>query len=434
MRHLLRSLPTLGLAFLLLLTACNPGTETMEPTVAPTAEPTLAPTATPAEFDVSQPLPTGDPSEPVEVAAPETLGICEAAPLPELPIRPADATDYAKGAGIESAELIIYEYSDFQCPGCAGIAPVLAEFLRQHPEVALVYRHFPLDFHPHAGITAQAAEAAGVQGKFWEMHDLLFLHAQEWSALTADEMRGTLTGYARELDLDVDAFDAALDDGTYAEKVQSQYDESIALGLPGTPTFIFGNVLFPSDIGLSLQGMDSFLSILQRQDDLFFANPPEMTVEEGQALEALFKTSKGDIRVNLLPVSAPTFVNSFVFLAEEDWYDGAEFFFVRDNFVAVTGDPTNSTIGYPGYYCQGETHGAFDRPGLLGMLSNGQFFFTLGSDAAQLSGQFSLIGQVVEGLDVLDALARRVVGDPSAPVADVVESIEIERQQTAERQ
>ncbi len=134
-----------------------------------------------------------------------------------------------------------------------------------------------------------------------------------------------------------------------------------------------------------MQGLESFLSILQNEDDLFYAAPPEQTVETEDAYEALFKTSKGDIRVNLLPVSAPTNVNSFIFLAEEDWYDGAEFLFVRDNFVAISGDPTNSTIGRLGYYCEGETQEDFDRP-LVGMLANGQFFFTLGSDAAQLSG------------------------------------------------
>jgi peptidyl-prolyl cis-trans isomerase B (cyclophilin B) len=118
-------------------------------------------------------------------------------------------------------------------------------------------------------------------------------------------------------------------------------------------------------------------------------------------------------------------VNSFVFLSQEGWYDGSEFFFVQENFVAVSGDPTNSTIGYPGYYCEGEEQGVFDRVGLVGMLASGQFFITLGTDASQLSGQFALIGQVTEGLDVLSQLARRQLGDPSAPTADVLETIVI---------
>jgi protein-disulfide isomerase/cyclophilin family peptidyl-prolyl cis-trans isomerase len=361
----------------------------------------------------------------VEVSAPEEPGVCEAAPLPELPVRPADDADWVKGADPEEAEVVIYEYSDFQCPGCGGMAPVMQDFLAVNPQVSLVYRHFPLDFHEYAGITAEAAEAAGAQDKFWEMHDLLFDQAQQWSSLSEEELRETLTGYAEELDLDVDEFNQALDDGTYTEDVQADYDEARELGLPGTPSFVFNNVLFPSDIGLSFQGLTSFLTILEDQDELFYDSPPEATVSADEEYEAVLSTSQGEITIKLLPESAPTHVNSFVFLAEEDWYAGSDFFFVRDNFVAVTGDPTNSSVGYPGYFCTGEEQSTFDRPGLVGMLSNGQFFVTLGAEASQLNGQFAMIGQVTEGLDVLDQLARRVVGDPNAPEADVLESIEI---------
>ena len=150
-----------------------------------------------------------------------------------------------------------------------------------------------------------------------------------------------------------------------------------------------------------------------------------MTITAEDAFEAVLKTSKGDIRVNLLAEAAPANVNSFIFLAQENWYDGADFFYVRDNFVAVTGDPTNSTVGYPGYTCEGETQGTFDRPGLVGMLRMASSSSHWGPDAAQLTGQFSLIGQVVEGLEVLDTLARRAMGDPSAPTADVLETVEI---------
>ncbi len=424
MQNVIRRLPTLGLVMILLLVACAPSTTaTPEPTVAPTTAPTTAAEEGPAEAPTVGP--TADPNEPVTVTSPETPGECQTAPLPELPVRPADETDWVKGASLEEADLIIYEYSDFECPGCGGMYPVLDEFLSLNPGVALVYRHFPLDFHQHAQITSEAVEAAGAQGKFWEMHDLLFDESTQWVSASDDEIRSLLSTYAEQLDLDVDQFDTALEEGTYVEKVQSQYDEARELGLPGTPSFIFDDILFPSDIGLSLQGLTAFLNILERQDEIFYAAPPEMTLDEEGSYAAVLTTTKGDIRVRLLPESAPVLVNNFVFLAQEDWYDGADFFFVRDDFVAVTGDPTNSTIGYPGYYCQGETQGTFDRAGLLGMLSNGQFFLTLGADAAQLNDQFALIGQVVEGLDVLDELARRVVGDPAAPEPDALNSIEI---------
>ncbi|MGC9468792.1 MAG: peptidylprolyl isomerase [Anaerolineae bacterium] len=424
MTKIMRKLPTVALIIVLLLSAC--GTATPEPTTAPTDTPEVEATAPVEgpEAPTSVP-PTANPGDPVEVTAPETPGMCQAAPLPELDVREADETDWVKGTPLDEAEMIIYEYSDFQCPGCAGMYPVLESFLELNPGTALVYRHFPLDFHEHAQITSEAAEAAGAQGKFWEMHNILFDNTSEWIPLSADEIRDQLSTYAEEIGLDVEQFNEALEEGTYTEKVQGQYDESRELQLPGTPSFIFDNVLFPSDIGLSLQGLTAFLNIIERQDEIFFPAPPEMTIDEDSEYEAVLTTSKGDIRVNLLPKSAPVHVNNFVFLAQEQWYSGSDFFFVRDDFVAVTGDPTNSTVGYPGYYCQGETESTFDRPGLMGMLANGQFFLTLGADASQLSGQFALIGQVVEGLDVLDELTRRVVGDPSAPAADVVESIQI---------
>ena len=425
MNKLWWKLPTLGLVIIMLVSACGSGTDatpTAVPTDVPAPEPTVAPTEAP---EVQPTVALADPSEPVSVTPPEELGYCEAAPLPELPIRPVDDTDWVKGAGAEDAEVTIIEYSDFQCPGCGGIYPILQTLLDENPTVRLVYRHFPLDFHQHAYITAEAAEAAGAQGKFWEMHNLLFDQAAEWSVLSEVEVRSLMSVYAEKLDLDIEAFDAALDNGTYTEKIQAQYEESLEVGLPGTPSFLFDNVLFPSDIGLSSQGMKSFMEILQNKDEIFFDAPPELIVTADDTYEAVISTSKGDLRVNLLPESAPTMVNSFVFLANEQWYDGSEFFFVRDNFVAVTGDPTNSTVGYPGYYCAGEEQGTFDRAGLVGMLSNGQFFITLGSDALQLDGQFALIGQVVEGLAVLDELNRVVVGDPAAPVPDVLKSVEI---------
>ncbi|MGC9521689.1 MAG: thioredoxin domain-containing protein, partial [Anaerolineae bacterium] len=236
MERLIRSLPPLGLAIILLLVACSPRTTvtpepTVAPTVAPTAEPTSGAAEGPTEGEVPTVAPTGDPNEPVTVTSPETPGQCVASPLPELAVRPADETDWVKGASLDEADLIIYEYSDFECPGCGGMYPILNEFLGMNPGVALVYRHFPLDFHQHAQITSEAVEAAGAQGKFWEMHDLLFDRSAEWQPLSTDEIRTQLSTYAEQLDLDVEQFDTALEEGTYAEKVQSQYDEARELGL-----------------------------------------------------------------------------------------------------------------------------------------------------------------------------------------------------------
>ena len=202
------------LVALLVLASCKEKATpeaTTAPTVAPTAPSTTAPTSDDGQEGPVAPPTVGDPSEPVEVSAPEEAGFCEAAPLPVLPVRPVDDTDWVKGAAEEDAEITIYEYSDFQCPGCAGMYPVLQAFIDDNPNVRLVYRHFPLDFHELAPITSEATEAAGAQGKFWEMHNLLFDNAQEWGALSLTDIRAKLSEYAEMLDLDVDQFDTALD-------------------------------------------------------------------------------------------------------------------------------------------------------------------------------------------------------------------------------
>ncbi len=398
---------------------------------APAADP--VPTATgasepvPAEEEATEEIEPAPESG--EVSTPQSIGVCTEQPLPELDVRPVDDTDWVKGASAEDAELTIYEYSDFQCPGCGALAPVLQQFLDENPEVRLVYRHFPLDFHDKAFITAEAAEAAGVQGKFWEMHDMLFEKKAEWEQLSEEEAREKMIEYADELDLDVEEFETALEEGTYRDKIEVQYQESQALGLPGTPTFIYDDTLYPSDLGLSYAGLQMFKEFLAEQEEIFFDAAPEMTIDEDATYQATLKTTAGDIVINLLPQSAPTHVNNFIFLSQEEWYEGSNFFFVQDDFVAVTGDPSNSSIGYPGYYCDGEMEsGNFPGAGYIGMLGNGQFFISLGEQAAQLNGQFPLIGEVVEGIDVAQELTRLAVGDPAAPDPDVLEGVEIVKQ------
>ncbi len=414
---LMVALLTLSLVFV----ACGPkGTETPAPTTPATTDTDVIETAAPVTKTI-----TVEEAPTLEATAVET-GMCELAPLPILPLSEIDeATDHIKGADAAKAKLTIVEYSDFQCPGCSGMAPVVEQLLADNPDIRLVYRHFPLDFHQNAKLAAQASEAAAAQGKFWEMYDQLFATSSEWGSLAEADFRTRLTEFATDLKLDVAAFNKALDDQTYLAKVEQQYQEAQMLGLPGTPSFVFDGVLFPSDIGLSYDGLVAFRGIIDNQDSLFFDAIPEMTVDEAGEYQATFKTSKGDVMVELLPDVAPVLVNNFIFLAKEKWYDGSNFFFVKENFAAVSGDPSNTTVGYPGYYCAGEVQGSFAEPGWLGMLPNGQFFFSLGADAAALDGNFARIGQVTSGLDILQSLTAVAPGDGSGATPDVLKSVEI---------
>ncbi len=419
MNRKMGTLLALLVVVVLVLSACG-SKATAETT--PTAEPTEVVTQEPTS--IPEP-PQEEPTGTLVIMTPEAPGICEAQSVPELPVRPVDETDWIKGASEEDADITLLEYAEFQCPGCAGVVPVLDQFLEDHPHVRLVYRHFPLSFHDKSLLTAQASEAAGAQGKFWEMYNLLFGRVSEWNSLSPEEARVKMSEFAADLGLDVERFDRELDDETYLPKINAQLEESQSLQLPGTPTFIFNGFMFPiQQLGLSYQGLEAFLSIMEMTENQY-TEAPATTLDTEKSYQATLNTSKGDIVVNLLPESAPTNVNSFLFLAQEGWYAGTEIFFVQDSFVALTGDPSNTGLGYPGYYCTGETQGIFDRAGLIGMLPNGQIFITLGTEASELSGSFALIGQVAEGEDVLDALTRRSPADPAAPDPDLLESVTV---------
>ncbi len=411
-----------------------------KPKATPEPTPTAVPTAPPAPTAAASTVEAGTP-----VA--EEAGYCEASPLPDLPTTglPISLADdeWGTGASAADAELTLIEYSDFQCPACASTTPYIDSIVKTTPGIRLIYRHLPLEsLHDKAFLAAEAAEAAGAQGKFWEMHTALFDHAiqgymamqngqttTEWIALSLEEAPAEFAKIAQEIGVDVARFSDDLQKGTYRAKVDADFKEFGTLGLDyATPTFIIGinGVYFKPDIS-SYDELVYFLAVakMKKDDFTFFETAPEITVTEDQIYEATLQTTQGDIVIEVSAALAPTHVNSFVFLAQQQWYAGSDFFYVRDNFVALTGDPSNTTYGYPGYYCNGEKQSTFDEAGTVGILPNGQFFITLGSDASQLNGQFAEIGRVVKGLDVLDTLARTMPRDATAPAPDKLESIKI---------
>ena len=129
------------------------------------------------------------------------------------------------------------EYSDFQCPSCASYQPIIEALLNDFPnDLRFVYRHFPLvAIHKNALSAAMAAEAAGLQGKFWEMHDLLFEKQAEWSQKS--DPKDFFVGYAKELGLDEKEFISDFESKSLDEKLRSSLKEADSLGLSYTPTF-----------------------------------------------------------------------------------------------------------------------------------------------------------------------------------------------------
>ncbi len=144
-------------------------------------------------------------------------------------------TDHQKGN--PDAPVVIVEYSDFECSFCASHAPIMQQLVNDlGDQFVFVYRHFPLrGNHPNAQISAQAAEAAALQGQFWPMHDLLFEQQAAWSAI-ADPAE-VFVGYAQELGLDPDQFRSDLTSTSTRNRVNDDYTDAIRLGLQSTPTF-----------------------------------------------------------------------------------------------------------------------------------------------------------------------------------------------------
>lgn len=143
--------------------------------------------------------------------------------------------DHVRGA--QGAKVTLVEFGDFQCPACGAYEPIVRELQKNNPDtLQIVFRHFPLtQIHPNALLSAKASEAAGAQGKFWEMHDMLYDKQSEWSgALNA---RDIFMNYATTLGLDLALFTQVLDNKEVEDKILAEYKEGIKLGVQGTPTF-----------------------------------------------------------------------------------------------------------------------------------------------------------------------------------------------------
>jgi protein-disulfide isomerase len=130
------------------------------------------------------------------------------------------------------APLTLVEYGDYECPYCGMAHPIVRRIQAQlGASLRFIFRNFPLaESHPHARLAAQAAEAAGAQSKFWEMHDMLFEHQD---ALEPED----IIGYAKSLDLDTARFARDLEAGTYAKRVRDDFRSGVKSGVNGTPTF-----------------------------------------------------------------------------------------------------------------------------------------------------------------------------------------------------
>lgn len=177
---------------------------------------------------------------------------------------PVDETiDHIKGPS--TAKVTLVEYSDFECPACAQYEPLVREVLSSYPEdVRLVYRHFPLvQIHRLALPSAKVSEAAQNQGKFWEMHDLLFDRQDMWVKSTSTE--NTFLAYAEELGLNKEQFTRDLGSDEVQEKVSNDMSSGTASGVNSTPSFYLnGKKITPRSIEEFKSLIDTELATLNK--------------------------------------------------------------------------------------------------------------------------------------------------------------------------
>jgi protein-disulfide isomerase len=164
------------------------------------------------------------------------------------------AVDHALGP--EHSPVTVVEYGDFECSICKQAAPAVKLVLERFVDhVRLIYRHYPVeDAHPHALLAAQAAEAAAAQGRFWQMHDLLFENQRHLRP-------GDLREYARQLSLDMPRFIAEIDDEIHLQRVREHMRGGVASRVRGTPTFFINGVIQDVSFGMHslMEGVEAAL-------------------------------------------------------------------------------------------------------------------------------------------------------------------------------
>lgn len=163
---------------------------------------------------------------------------------------PITSADHQTGSTTAAVSLI--EYGDFQCPACGAYEPIVEQLRSLYGEkVRFVFRNFPLPQHQNAPGAAKAAEAAALQGKYWEMHDLLYTKQNDWAdASPGSVVSQYFNGYAQSLGLDVAKFDQDMNSAAVATKLQNDISSANAARVDHTPTFFVNLTQIPNPTSL----------------------------------------------------------------------------------------------------------------------------------------------------------------------------------------
>ena len=158
---------------------------------------------------------------------------------PSQPRLASDVTEQDHAQGPADAPITLLEFGDYECPDCGNAYPVIKRLIAEMgPRLRFIFRNFPLsNVHPHASVAAQAAEAAAAQGKFWEMHDLLYEHQKDLADIE-------MSKFALRIGLEIYRFDADLASERFARRVTADYESGVRSGVTSTPTFFVNGIRY----------------------------------------------------------------------------------------------------------------------------------------------------------------------------------------------
>ena len=421
----------------LLLSACAT-TEAAEPTEtapSPTEESTeVFPEEPEEEETIAYPASEDNPCTPFSLLDANLTEIKS-----DLP--PVTENDWS--VGLDDAAVTIIEYSEPQCPFCATLEPQLMALYEMYPDdVRLVYRHFPLDsIHDKSLLASQALEAAGRQGRFQELKNFLFERqspdlnnpaavdlpeSEFWALIGPDEFDEWLAERVGDLGIDPDQLVEDMMSEEIENIVLDAKAEAVRIGLTGTPSVFFNGYFWQLQRSVDFFAVYTELVLNQQRE---YDQCPEMTIDTDITYTAVITTTNGVIRAELFDDIAPYAVNSFVFLARDGFFDGNPI--LSDNDFFVSGDPTGTIAGGPGYVTLDETSGEvnMDEPGVLFIFNqfstpglNGSVFAINKTAQPDQEGN-TIIGTVTEGLEV----AQNAEFRPTfmLPVAEQIVSVEI---------
>ena len=318
-------------------------------------------------------------------------------------IHPTSEHDVATGP--PDARMNIVAYINAENPDSIAAVPALLKFQANHSnDTRLAFRYKPIRGSAKGELAARAIEAGRHYGSEWAMLVLIITGHPEWASLSIDDFEAWLAQKAGTLAIDPTEFNTLLSGGETAKAISTSSQETSASIVPRTPFIIVNNK--EMTLGNRSPSLDEIYRLVLLEDRQF-ATCPEVTVDPNTTYQAVLHTTRGAITINIITNWAPLTTNSFIFLARSNWYDNVPFFNVLPGISAITGDPSGTGYGTPGYITTRELTDVRASAGLITMAPSGpdhnssQFSILL-SDDPELYSSYdnnTAIGKITGGLN-----------------------------------